>query len=225
MPITTCVFDAYGTLFDVNAAAREAADEPGQSALKAVWPKLAADWRAKQLEYTWLRAVAHQHCDFWQVTQDGLDWAMEASGLNDIGLRERLLALYWELAAYPEVPQMLATLKGKGLKTAILSNGSPDMLKGAVESAGLRDLLNATLSVETVGVFKPHSTVYDLVGDHFGCAKSDVLFVSSNGWDACGAAGYGFETAWVNRAGAPLDRLYAKPHHVLSDLTTIPDLT
>lgn len=224
MPITTCVFDAYGTLFDVNAAARQAAEEPGQTELRKVWPKLAADWRAKQLEYTWLRAIAGQHCDFWKVTQDGLDWAMEASDLDDISLRERLLALYWELAAYPEVPDMLAALKSKGMKTAILSNGSPDMLAGAVQSAGLTDLLDASLSVETVGVFKPHDTVYDLVGAHFGCAKSDVLFVSSNGWDACGAAGYGFQTAWVNRANAPLDRLYAEPHHILSDLTTIPDL-
>jgi len=225
MPISTYVFDAYGTLFDVNAAARQAAEEPGQSALRAVWPKLAADWRAKQLEYTWLRAVAGQHCDFWRVTQDGLDWAMEASELDDISLRERLLALYWELAAYPEVPGMLAALKARGLKTAILSNGSPDMLQGAVISAGLDALLDATLSVETVGVFKPHARVYDLVGAHFGCPNSDVLFVSSNGWDACGAAGYGFQTAWVNRAAAPLDRLYAKPHHVLTDLTPIPDLT
>ena len=225
MPITTYVFDAYGTLFDVNAAAREAADEPGQDALKAVWPKLAADWRAKQLEYTWLRAIADAHCDFWKVTQDGLDWAMEASDLDDIGLRERLLALYWELAAFEEVPDMLATLQARDLKTAILSNGSPDMLGGAVKSAGLTELLNAVLSVESVGVFKPHASVYDLVGAHFGCAKEEVLFVSSNGWDACAAAGYGFQTAWVNRAGAPLDRLYGQPNHILSDLTSIPEIS
>ena len=113
MTAQTVVFDAYGTLFDVNAAARQAASEPGQSALAAVWPKLAADWRAKQLEYTWLRAVAGQHCDFWQVTQDGLDWALEASDLDDPALRERLLALYWELDAFAEVPDMLAALKSK----------------------------------------------------------------------------------------------------------------
>ena len=225
MPITTYVFDAYGTLFDVNAAARQAAGEVGREALAAVWPKLAADWRSKQLEYTWLRAVANQHCDFWQVTQDGLDWAMEASSLSDSELRERMLALYWELAAYPEVPKMLAALKQRGAQTAILSNGSPDMLAAAVRSAGLDDLLDATLSVESVGVFKPHDKVYALVEQHFGCARDEVLFVSSNGWDACGAAGYGFQTAWVNRVGAPFDRLYAKPHHVLSDLTTIPDYT
>ena len=224
MLITTCVFDAYGTLFDVNAAAREAAAEPGREALADVWPKLAADWRSKQLEYTWLRAVANRHTDFWQVTQDGLDWAMEAANLDDPALRDRLLALYRELSAYPEVPAMLARLKDMGRATGILSNGAPEMLSAAVSSAGIGDVLDAVLSVEDVGVFKPHSTVYDMVGAHFGCAPEEVLFVSSNGWDACGAAGYGFRTAWVNRAGLPMDRLYARPHHVLSDLTTIPDL-
>ena len=224
MPTTTCVFDAYGTLFDVNAAAAQAAQEPAHQALAGVWPTLARDWRLKQLQYTWLRAVAGQHCDFWQVTQDGLDWALEANGVGDDATRARLLELYWELAAYAEVPAMLRTLKGRGMATAILSNGSPDMLAGAVSSAGIGDLLDAVLSVETVGVFKPHDSVYDLVGGHFGCARSDVLFVSSNGWDAAGAAGYGFRTVWVNRAQEPMDRLYAAPTHVLDDLTKIPEL-
>lgn len=225
MPITTYVFDAYGTLLDVNAAARVAAAEPAHGALADVWPRLAADWRRKQLEYTWLRAVAGRHCDFWQVTQDGLDWALEAQGLKDPATRQRLLELYWELAAYPEVPAMLKTLKAAGKATAILSNGSPDMLAGAVTSAGIAGDLDAVLSVEDVGVFKPADAVYDMVGARFGCAKDEVLFVSSNGWDAAGAAGYGFQTIWVNRAGDPVDRLYATPHHILSDLTTIPELT
>ena len=224
MPITTVVFDAYGTLFDVNAAAMQAAKDPAHADLAAVWPAVARDWRLKQLQYTWLRAVAGQHCNFWQVTQDGLDWALEANGVTATVTRTRLLELYWELAAYPEVPDMLKALKAAGKTTAILSNGSPDMLNGAVSSAGISDLLDAVLSVEDVGVFKPHDRVYDLVGQQFDCAKQDVLFVSSNGWDAAGAAGYGFQTAWVNRAGEPMDRLYANPHHVLSDLTTIPEL-
>ncbi len=224
MPITTCVFDAYGTLFDVNAAAKQAAAEPAHAALADIWPVLARDWRLKQLQYTWLRAVADQHCDFWQVTQDGLDWAMEAAGLSDAATRARLLELYWELSAYPEVPAMLETLKSRGLATAILSNGSPDMLNAAVSSSGICDVLDAVLSVEDVGVFKPHDRVYDMVEQRFRCDRSEVLFVSSNGWDAAGAAGYGFQTAWVNRGGEPVDKLYAKPHHILSDLTTIPDL-
>jgi 2-haloacid dehalogenase len=224
MTITTCVFDAYGTLFDVNAAAQAAAAEPAHAQLADVWPAIARDWRAKQLEYSWLRAVANQHCNFWQVTQDGLDWALEASGITQDATRKRLLDLYWELQAYPEAPQVLTDLRAAGMKTAILSNGSPDMLNAAVKSAGIASLLDAVLSVEDVGVFKPSARVYDMVGAAFACANENVLFVSSNGWDAAGAAGYGFQTAWVNRAGAPVDRLYAAPHHIVSDLTAISGL-
>lgn len=225
MPITTCVFDAYGTLFDVAAAARAAAAEPGAGALADRWPQLAEAWRLKQLQYTWLRAITGAHTDFWIVTQNGLDWALEATGLDgDAALRERLLALYWELEAYPEVPAMLAALKQAGLNTAILSNGSPDMLDGAVKSAQISDVLDDVLSVETVGIFKPDERVYDLVGQRFGCAKSQVLFVSSNGWDAAAATGYGFETTWVNRAGDPVDRLPWVPKHSMSDLTAIPSI-
>ncbi|WP_170761544.1 haloacid dehalogenase type II [Ruegeria lacuscaerulensis] len=225
MPITTCVFDAYGTLFDVAAAARQAAAEPGFEALQHKWPDLAKHWRLKQLQYTWLRAITDAHTDFWDVTQDGLDWALEATGLQgDATLRQRLLDLYWELQAYAEVPEMLAALKAGGLQTAILSNGSPPMLDGAVQSAGIGAVLDDVLSVETVGVFKPHPYVYDLVQQRFGCPRDEVLFVSSNGWDAAGASGYGFVSAWVNRAGEPMDRLPWKPAHVLSDLTTIPQM-
>ncbi len=225
MPITTCIFDAYGTLFDVAAAARIAAAEPGRDAFAAKWPAIASHWRLKQLQYTWLRAVMDTHTGFWQVTQDGLDWALEAEGLaGDDELRNRLLQLYWELEAYPEVPMMLQSLKEMAKNTAILSNGSPDMLKGAVDSAGIGAVLDDILSVESVGVFKPAMVVYDLVRDRFGCDPGEVLFVSSNGWDAAAAAGYGFQTAWVNRSGEPMDRLPAQPGTVMSDLTSIPDL-
>jgi len=225
MPITTCVFDAYGTLFDVAAAARQAASEPDFAAIKDTWPTLAEHWRLKQLQYSWLRAVTGAHTDFWQVTQDGLDWALEKAGQgNNRSLRERLLALYWELQAYPEVPAMLRALKDAGLNTAILSNGSPDMLAGAVESAGIGDVLDDSLSVQSVGIFKPDARVYDLVGQRFACAKDEVLFVSSNGWDAAAATGYGFTTAWVNRAGEPVDRLPWVPAHAMRDLTGIPTL-
>ncbi|KAJ55959.1 haloacid dehalogenase [Actibacterium mucosum KCTC 23349] len=224
MTIKTCIFDAYGTLFDVAAAAREAAAEPGNEALAGIWPKLANDWRLKQLQYTWLRAVANAHCDFWEVTQNGLDWAMEAAGLSDDHLRQRLLDLYWELSAYAEVPAMLAALKAAGMQTGILSNGSPAMLDGAVQSAGVGDVLDDVLSVESVGVFKPHKSVYDLVCKRFGGTPDQVLFVSSNGWDAAGATGYGFQTVWVNRAGEPVDRLPWTPPNILTDLTTIPEL-
>lgn len=219
--IRACVFDAYGTLFDVAAAARIAAR--GQ-AWEGLWPKLAADWRRKQLEYTWLRAVSGAHTDFWQVTQDALDWALEAAGLADPALRARLLALYHELAAFPEVPDMLAALAGQGRRLAILSNGTPAMLQAAVRAAGLTGRFEALLSVESVGVFKPDRRVYDLVGQALGLAPAEVLFVSSNGWDALAGAAYGFTAVWVNREGAPLDRLPGRPAHVLRDLAALPGL-
>ncbi|MGH1575675.1 haloacid dehalogenase type II [Planktotalea sp.] len=225
MPIKICVFDAYGTLFDVGAAARTAAAEPGRTKLAEKATELAEFWRQKQLSYSWLRAVSGNHIDFWTVTENGLDWALERTGLDgDVELRERLLSLYWELAAYREVPMMLATLKAAGMKTAILSNGEPEMLEGAVKSAGLEIYLDAVLSVEDVGVFKPDPKVYQMVLDRFKCSADEVLFVSSNGWDAAAASGFGFQTAWVNRAGEPMDRLFAEPQHVLSDLTEIPKL-
>jgi 2-haloacid dehalogenase len=224
MTITTCIFDAYGTLFDVSAAARMAAQEPGMDALTEVWPALAEDWRRKQLEYSWLRAVTGDYCDFWQVTQDGLDWAMAARGLEDAALRARLLQLYRDLAAYPEVPEMLTRLRDMGKATAILSNGSPGMLSDAVGSAGIGDLLDDVLSVESVGIFKPAREVYDLVGKRFGCAPGEVLFASSNGWDAAAAAAYGFQVVWVNRRGDPVDLLPGAPHHMVADLTHVPTL-
>lgn len=219
--ITTCVFDAYGTLFDVSAAARELARRPGRDAFAQVWQQVANDWRLKQLQYSWLRAVARDHCDFWKVTTDGLDWALARSGLEDAELREDLLGLYWNLAAYPEVPEMLAKLKGAGLQTGILSNGSPDMLAGAVESAGIGEVLDAVLSVEDVGIFKPDARVYDMVGKRFACAPAEVLFVSANGWDAAFGAAYGFDTLWVNRGGEPMDRLSGEPGRVAQDLSGV----
>lgn len=225
MPITTCVFDAYGTLFDVASAARVAATEPAFGAIKEDWTVIAEHWRQKQLQYSWLRAVTGAHTDFWEVTKNGLDWALEKTGhADDPDLRARLLSLYWELQAYPEVPATLAALKAGGLNTAILSNGSPEMLQGAVHSAGVNELLDVSLSVQSVGIFKPAASVYDLVGAHFGCSNDEVLFVSSNGWDAAAATGYGFATAWVNRAKDPMDRLPWQPMHVMTDLKEIPGL-
>lgn len=226
MGIRACIFDAYGTLFDVDAAARAAASEPGGGVLAEAWPGLARSWRAKQLQYTWLRAVAGHHRDFLAVTGDALDWALEEAGLaGDAALRDRLMELYLELDAYPEVADMLAALRAQGLASGILSNGTPEMLDRATASAGLTQMLDAILSVEAVGIYKPDARIYALVEQHFGTAPEEVLFVSSNGWDAAGAAAFGFVTAWVNRAGLPQDRLFARPAHVLSDLTTIPELT
>ncbi len=222
--IKVCIFDAYGTLFDVAAAARELAAEPGRERFAQVWPQVSSDWRLKQLQYSWLRAITGDYCDFWQVTQDGLDWALARAEQTDPELREALLGLYWRLSAYAEVPDMLRALKDGGLSTGILSNGSPAMLSGAVESAGIGNLLDDVLSVEAVGIFKPATVVYDLVGHRFSCDPGEVLFVSSNGWDAAGASAYGFQTLWVNRAGEPADNLPGRPAHEAADLTGVPHL-
>ena len=224
MTITTCIFDAYGTLFDVTSAARIAAAEPGNEALAECWPRIAQDWRLRQVQYTWLRTIMQDHADFWHITQDALDWTLEAHGLAGSVLRERLLSLYRKLDAYPEVPQMLAALKSAGLNTAILSNGSPDMLEAAVGSAGIGNVLDDVLSAEACRIFKPARAIYDLVPARFGAAPDEVLFVTSNGWDAAGAAAYGFVVAWVNRDGDPVERLPGRPAHVLADLTEIPAL-
>jgi 2-haloacid dehalogenase len=219
VPYPVIVFDAYGTLFDVAGAARMAAVEA--PALAAVWPKLAADWRAKQLEYTWLRAIMGDHRDFAGVTADALDWAMAAHRV-DPALRARLLALYDDLPAYPEVPTALAALATA--RKAILSNGTPAMLARACGSAGIAQAFEALISVEDAGVYKPATAVYDLVGARMGVAPDRVMFISSNGWDVAGAARYGFSTVWVNRAGLPVDQLSHKPAHIIGDLTELPAL-
>lgn len=209
----------------MSAAARKAAEEPGNECLAESWQEIAGHWRIKQLQYSWLRAVASAHADFWQVTCDALDWALEAVGLDgDPRLRSRLLDLYRELEAYPEVPETLAELRHRGLQSAILSNGSPAMLAAACRAAGIDQLLDDVLSVEAVGVYKPHHSVYRLVTDRFGCAPGEVLFVSSNGWDASAASGAGFVSVWVNRAREPLERLPWIPAHRLFDLRGIPEL-
>ena len=223
MRIELCVFDAYGTLFDVGGAARKAANEPGRRALAELWPQLAADWRRKQLEYSWIRAVAGAHADFWTVTCDALDWALERHRLDgDRDLKGRLRELYLHLPAYPEVPEMLDALKAAERKVAILSNGAPAMLDSAIASAGLRGKFDAVLSVERVKVFKPHRSVYDLAVETFGVSGERVLFASSNGWDAAAATGYGFDVLWVNREGAPVDRLPWRPERQARNLAAVP---
>ncbi len=212
--IRACIFDAYGTLFDVNAAARHCADRLGDA-----WQPLAETWRAKQLQYTWLRALTGQHTDFWQVTQDALDHALASLSINDPGLRTELADLYLRLDAYPEVPQMLADLKAAGLKTAILSNGSPKMLDAAVANAGIADLLDAVLTVESVGVFKPHPSVYELAEKQFGFDPGAMSFQSSNGWDAYSAKAFGFRVVWVNRFGQAAEHIPDTPDLQIADLT------
>ena len=217
--IEACVFDAYGTLFDVHAAAARCRDALGDDA-----DKLSTLWRDKQLQYTWLRSLMQRHADFWQVTGDALDYALAAIGRNDPALRERLMDIYRVLDAFPEVPRMLERLRDAGMKTAILSNGAPEMLTAAVDNAGIGGLLDAILSVEAIGIYKPDPAVYRLASDSLGVAPGAVCFLSSNAWDVCGAATFGFTAVWVNRSGQPPERLPGSPVVELTDLTGLPDL-
>jgi 2-haloacid dehalogenase len=215
-PLAAMVFDAYGTLFDLASAVR---DE--EAALGETGRRLGELWRRKQLEYAWLRSLMGRHADFWQVTVDSLDYALEACGLPDAGLRQRLLAAYRNLDAYPEAPACLDALRAAGLRTAILSNGEPAMLQEAVTAAGLSERLDHVLSVEAVGVFKPDPRVYRSAAVALGVEAGRIGFVSSNGWDAHGAAAFGFTTWWVNRAGLPGERL---PWHLAGELRDLSGL-
>jgi len=219
LPIRAVVFDAYGTLFDVQSAAAEVKD-----ALGPRWQPLAELWRTKQLQYTWLRSLAGKHADFWQVTGEALDFAMESLGISGAGLRERLMSAYERLGAYPEARAALIALRAARKKVAILSNGSPRMLAQAAANARFLDLLDLVLSIEEVGIYKPHPSVYRLATDRLGLWPAEILFVSSNGWDAFGAAAFGFQVAWCNRAGAPRERLPAAPAHELRTLEELPPL-
>ena len=217
--VRACVFDAYGTLFDFASAAQACRDRIGGKA-----DALSALWRDKQLQYTWLRAAQGRHVDFWQVTGDALDFALETLRIEDAGLRRQLMDLYLTLAPFPEVADMLRRLKIAGLRTAILSNGSPGMLAAAVAAARLEGLIDMVLSVEDVGVYKPHPKVYQLALDRLGLAASAIAFQSSNAWDAYAASAFGMKVVWCNRYGAPRERLPGAPDHEVTSLAELPAL-
>ncbi len=217
--VKACVFDAYGTLFDFASAAKGCRDVLGDRI-----DQLTALWREKQLQYTWLRALQGRHADFWQVTGDALDFALETLGIDQPGLRDRLMRLYLTLDAFPEVPVVLARLKKAGLKTAILSNGSPAMLDAAVKAAKLDALLDAVLSVETVGVYKPHPKVYQLAVDRLGIPAAAIAFQSSNAWDAYAASAFGMQVVWCNRYGQRPERLPGAPDRTVRSLAELPAL-
>ncbi len=217
--IGACVFDAYGTLFDFATAARGCRDVLGDDV-----ERVSALWRDKQLQYTWLRAAQGRHADFWQVTGDALDFTLEALRLARPGLRERLMRLYLALAPFPEVPAVLRTLRAAGMKTAILSNGTPAMLDAIVSAAGLGPQFDAVLSVEAVGAFKPDRRVYQLAVDRLDCAADAIAFQSSNGWDAYAASAFGMRVVWCNRYRAPRERLPGAPDYEIATLAELPPL-
>jgi 2-haloacid dehalogenase len=217
--IRACVFDAYGTLFDYASAAAGCRDVLGDKL-----EQLTAIWRDKQLQYTWLRAVQGRHADFQQVTGDALDFALATLGLTNTALRNRLMGLYLRLDAFSEVPDMLQRLRSAGMKIAILSNGTPEMLRAAVENAGLVGLFDFVLSVEEVGVYKPHPKVYQLAVDRLCVPASAISFQSSNAWDAYAASAFGMQVVWCNRYGQMRERLPGSPDREIKSLAELPDL-
>ena len=219
LALRACVFDAYGTIFDFASAAAGCRDVLGDKAAA-----LTTLWRDKQLQYTWLRGLQGLHADFWQVTGDALDFSLETLGLSDPALRQRLMNLYRTLSCFPEVPAVLRQLKADGYVTAILSNGSPDMLADAVAGSNLGPLLDHVLSVEEVGVFKPHRRVYQLAVDRLGIPASSICFQSSNAWDAHAASAFGMRVVWCNRYGQRRERLPGAPDHEIKTLTDLPGL-
>ena len=217
--VKVCIFDAYGTLFDVNAACRELSKDVGEQ-----WQELATLWRLRQVEYTWLRNSMNEYINFWNITEDALEYAMETLNMKNEELKNKLLDLYLKLEAYPEVEKVLMQLKKEGYQTGILSNGSEEMLASAVKNAKLENLLDKVLSVEKCKVYKPSSKVYDLVEKEFKINKINCAFFSSNAWDMHAAAHYGFKTIWVNRFEGNLEKLPGKPYKIVQTLEKIVDI-
>lgn len=217
--INACVFDAYGTLFNVHSAVGKYIERLGD-----VSEQVSNIWRTKQLEYTWLRSLMKKHADFWQVTQDALDYALAVFNIMDKQLRNDLINAYLELDCYPEVPHTLQKLKDSGQQIAILSNGSPAMLEAVVKSSGLEDLVKIILSVEMVGIFKPDPAVYQLAVDQLGVTAAEIVFMSSNAWDAVGATAFGLRVAWINRFSQHPERLPFQPDIEIKTLDQLPGL-
>ena len=216
--VQACVFDAYGTLFDfASAASRADVPEDRRAALTTLW-------RDKQIQYAWLRTLENRYADFWQVTGDALDFALESLDLESPRLRERLMDLYLGLEPFPEVPAVLSTLRAAGFRTAILSNGSPMMLEALVKRSGLEAMFDAVLSADAVRAFKTHPDVYQYALDSLGLTAPQITFQSSNAWDAWGASDFGMRVVWCNRYGQRRERLPGSPDFEIRTLAELPAL-
>ena len=216
--IKAIIFDAYGTLFDVNSAAEKCKDKIGNK-----WEGFADYWRTTQLEYTWLRSLMKRHKDFWQVTEDSLDKSMKAYEI-DSSMRNELLDLYKILSPFKEVPEVLKSLKDKDLKLAILSNGTPDLLEQLVKSNNLENLFDNIFSIEEVGIYKPNYKVYDIPIKEYQINKNEVAFLSSNTWDVSGGGNYGYNSIWVNRNQNIFDNLDYNPNYIIKNLSELNQL-
>ena len=211
--IKAIIFDAYGTLFDVNSAAKKCKNKIGDK-----WEPFANFWRTTQLEYTWLRSLMGRHKDFWQITEDSLDKSMKAYKI-DTSLKNELLNLYKVLSPFKEVHQTLKKLRKKDYKLAILSNGTPSLINELVKSNNLENFFDDIFSIENVGIYKPSSQVYDLPIKKYNIKKNEVAFLSANTWDVCGGGNYGYEAIWVNRYSNIFDNLDYKPRFEIKDLS------
>ena len=216
--IKAIIFDAYGTLFDVNSAAEKCKDKIGDK-----WEPFADFWRTTQLEYTWLRSLMGRHKDFWQITEDSLDKSMKAFNINS-SMRDELLNLYKVLSPFEEVHETLKTLKERKFKLAILSNGTPSLLNELVKSNNLENLFDDIFSIEEVKIYKPNSKVYDIPINKYKIEKNEVAFLSANTWDVSGGGNYGFNSIWVNRNNNIFDNLDYLPKHEIKDLHKLLDL-
>ena len=212
------IFDAYGTLFDVNSAAEKCKNKIGDK-----WEDFANYWRTTQLEYTWLRSLMNRHKDFWQVTEDSLDKSMKAFKINTL-MREELLGLYKVLSTFKEVPETLKNLKEKKFKLSILSNGTPSLLSELVKSNDLDNLFDDIFSIEEVSIYKPHTKVYDIPVKKYGIEKNEVVFLSANTWDVSGGGNYGYEAIWVNRYNSIFDNLDYTPKNQIQSLKGLLDI-
>ena len=210
--IKAIIFDAYGTLFDVNSAAEKCKGKIGDK-----WENFANYWRTTQLEYTWLRSLMNKHKDFWKITEDSLDKSMKKFHI-DQNMRSELLNLYKVLSPYPETKNTLEQLKNKNYKIAILSNGTPSLLNGLIEKNNMKIFFDDIFSIEEVGIFKPSSKVYEIPIKKYKIDKRDIAFLSSNTWDVCGGGNFGYNSIWVNRNKNIFDKLDYKPKHVIGDL-------
>jgi 2-haloacid dehalogenase len=219
MPARAFVFDAYGTLFDVHSAIARHRDACGPDA-----DRLSDMWRTKQLEYTWTLTLAGRYEDFWTLTRRALDYAMTRYASVPQDVKPALLDAYFSLGAFPDAVPCLMALRERGQRTAILSNGSPDMLAAAVDGAGMRPQLDAVFSVDAIRLFKPRREVYALAAEGLRAAPQDIVFVSSNRWDVMGAAEFGFAAVWVNRGGMPEEYAESPPMRVIASLSVLPDL-
>ena len=215
--IKACVFDAYGTLFDVHSAVGKHRHRLGD-----IHDQVSNLWRTKQLEYTWLRSLMGHHADFWQVTQDALDFAFDMHGINNHDLHKDLMDAYLKLDCYPEVPEALSILKSRGFRLAILSNGTPAMLEAAVKNSGIEELIEKNYSVEDVGIFKPDFRVYQMAVEGLQVGPQEIVFQSSNAWDASGASAFGFKVAWVNRFSQSKERLPGRADVEIRNLMALP---